>query len=358
MRADCFWMPFKKSVRWNAPPHYVSVDVPANATLQDILDDAVDAGASPPSGGKGVFQVQTDRGVYGRPDGSPSATRPYGRPLEKGVRFITWEELDKAGEKGVTDAFAGGYGIPVAGYNLSISKRKMQNLMLNSYSTPPEVFAASVINGNTPQPYTIKKIHKRGPVCAHGGGCKTCSRFHKLSTHNRHLHLLQEALAAAKAPQELTRFLVWEYDKETGAVNPQEMVHYVHGKLPRLSSGELRPLRIVKSSSSTTQLAGSRGHPGEVALANRGILYLHNLSDFGTEKIRLIINIVKKGTDLSGAAARPKLVIGLLTWCPCNKKEHGCELHTREQLDEWLARPLRAGFIEATYKDGLGWRQS
>jgi hypothetical protein len=69
----------------------LSVEVPAGADLQTILVAASTkhrVALLSRFGQTGVFEVQTDAGVWAHPDGSERCV------LTKGVQFKTWEKLD------------------------------------------------------------------------------------------------------------------------------------------------------------------------------------------------------------------------------------------------------------------------
>jgi len=95
MRADCFFR------RWNRDPakrfatrnvRVVTVEVEASASLPEILAAALKRGASKGTHQTGIFEVQTDRGIYDRADGM---RLDVSTPLKAAkVRFKTWDQLE------------------------------------------------------------------------------------------------------------------------------------------------------------------------------------------------------------------------------------------------------------------------
>ena len=67
----------------------LTLEIEPAAGLDQILEAAYAAGASKGSSRSGVFEVQTDSGIWDREDGGKLAP---GRP----ARFRTWSELELA----------------------------------------------------------------------------------------------------------------------------------------------------------------------------------------------------------------------------------------------------------------------
>lgn len=83
MKADVFYRTWNRN-RAKSRVKVTSVDVPANANLADVLK-----ASGAPSGNRtwsGVFEVQTDAGIWARPDGGPF--------WKGGVTFRSWDQVE------------------------------------------------------------------------------------------------------------------------------------------------------------------------------------------------------------------------------------------------------------------------
>ena len=96
MRADCFFRLYNRDrarVLSSRNQRYVTVHVADGAELGEILAAARSAGAPVGNTLTGVYEVQTDRGIYDRPD----ARKLDGTPRRlAAARFRTWADLEAA----------------------------------------------------------------------------------------------------------------------------------------------------------------------------------------------------------------------------------------------------------------------
>ncbi len=71
------------------------VQVPEGATLAEILEEGRKAGTAKGSQRSGVFEVQTDKGIF-QHHNPVFRERGYGRLDAAKAHFVTWEALDAA----------------------------------------------------------------------------------------------------------------------------------------------------------------------------------------------------------------------------------------------------------------------
>lgn len=100
MNVDVFWRKFNhdKEKGMAAPAEVVHMEeVDEAVSLDDLLRFALDEGASIGNSWSGIFEVQTDKGIWSRRDGKKLAQDPrqitdHERSL---IRFETWEEQEE-----------------------------------------------------------------------------------------------------------------------------------------------------------------------------------------------------------------------------------------------------------------------
>lgn len=95
MRCDCFfraWHRDQARMFSDRNVRVVLVEAPADATIDVILGLALDAGASKGNGRTGIFQVQTDIGIWTTIDGRPFVTTSPGKRAM--IAHQTWAELE------------------------------------------------------------------------------------------------------------------------------------------------------------------------------------------------------------------------------------------------------------------------
>lgn len=90
--------------------------------------------------------------------------------------------------------------------------------------------------------------------------------------------------------------------------------------------GTRRPFRAPHHTLSTAAMigGGARMHPGEISLANNGVLFLDNLPEFRRAVIDVAryayleeASIIMRSGITSRIDARPRMVIGAMNPCPC-----------------------------------------
>lgn len=74
--------------------HSIRIEVPETASLVDILSAAYAAGLSKGSQRSGVFEVQTDAGIY-QHHNPEFRERSYGKLDPDKAVFKTWEQLEQ-----------------------------------------------------------------------------------------------------------------------------------------------------------------------------------------------------------------------------------------------------------------------
>lgn len=98
IKADIFyrtWNRDTEKMASQASVRSVRIEVPEDADLDAIAKLAYAAGASVGAKGQsGIFEIQTDRGIWARPDGKPLL--PGGKP-HRHTSFKSWDELEKEG---------------------------------------------------------------------------------------------------------------------------------------------------------------------------------------------------------------------------------------------------------------------
>ncbi len=85
MRADVFYKTYNRVVS-RARTLYVVVEVPETATLGEILAAAFAAGCPRGNRGSGVFEIQTDLGIF-----DTTTARSL---TDRNARYRTWDEID------------------------------------------------------------------------------------------------------------------------------------------------------------------------------------------------------------------------------------------------------------------------
>lgn len=99
MKADLFQYRETSRRPWaeqvQRPAAVTTVEVPATATLVDILEAAKAAGMSTGSQRSGCFEVQTDLGIFSHHN-PVFRERGYGRLDPHKAVFQTWEQLEQA----------------------------------------------------------------------------------------------------------------------------------------------------------------------------------------------------------------------------------------------------------------------
>lgn len=97
MFADVFFRLYHRELARTLSPENVRsirILVPVDATIADIIHAAHEAGASVGSSRSGIFEVQTDTGIWSRADGGKLEVDTE-RKLSK-IVFRSWEALEEA----------------------------------------------------------------------------------------------------------------------------------------------------------------------------------------------------------------------------------------------------------------------
>jgi hypothetical protein len=89
--ADIFYRTWNKVPERQRVLHYC-IDVPASATLDQIISTARKLGVGRGTHQTGIFEVQTDQGIYSRADGCRLDVSTPGRAAK--VIFKSWEQLE------------------------------------------------------------------------------------------------------------------------------------------------------------------------------------------------------------------------------------------------------------------------
>jgi len=109
MIADLYWRPLRRNWHLDSPTEDAYVVVPNDATLCEILIEAFKSGVPRGSGNTGIFQVQTDNGIYWhskfrRMD--PSTTRKMKNiffvPNDEAIRIEEWFDNEFRVQQGLS----------------------------------------------------------------------------------------------------------------------------------------------------------------------------------------------------------------------------------------------------------------
>lgn len=95
MRADCFfrtWNRDKAKTMSPANVRIVSVEVEPGEGAEAIIRKAWTAGASKGNGQTGVFEIQTDKGIWSVAEGGPLLSQSGN--LRRGAQFKSWDALE------------------------------------------------------------------------------------------------------------------------------------------------------------------------------------------------------------------------------------------------------------------------
>jgi hypothetical protein len=87
---DIFWRTYNRDPARQTRPEnvrWIRLELAADLGLPEILTAAIRAGVSKGSSASGIFEVQTDAGIWDRPDGGK--LDPPRR-----ARFRTWDEAE------------------------------------------------------------------------------------------------------------------------------------------------------------------------------------------------------------------------------------------------------------------------